>query len=80
MQKVRILAVGGADVNLGDYDKRTAIHLAASEGARHIVTELIERKADIIRMAAAVPPQNQNAKRQAGEIMSLVEQAKKWVC
>ena len=39
----------------------------------------IERKADIIRMAAAVSPQNLNAKSQAGEIMSLVEQAKKWV-
>lgn len=39
----------------------------------------IERKADIIRMAAAVPPQNQNTKRQTGEIMSLVEQAKEWI-
>ena len=44
-----------------------------------VCLDAIERKADIIRMAAAVPPQNQNAKRQAGEIMSLVEQAKKWV-
>ena len=44
-----------------------------------VCLDAIERKADIIRMAAAVPPQNQNAKRQAGEIMSLVEQAKKWL-
>ena len=44
-----------------------------------VCLDAIERKADIIRMAAAVPPQNQNATRQAGEIMSLVEQAKKWV-
>ena len=44
-----------------------------------VCLDAIERKADIIRMAAAVPPQNQNAKRQAGEIMALVETARKWV-
>lgn len=31
-----------ADVNLGDYDKRTAIHLAASEGLLLVVKFLIE--------------------------------------
>ncbi|MDB4593431.1 hypothetical protein OAH85_07935 [Paracoccaceae bacterium] len=50
-----------------------------SSGMLAVRLNAIERKADIIRMAAAVPPQNQNTKRQAGEIMSLVEQAKKWV-
>jgi hypothetical protein len=50
-----------------------------SSGMLAVCLNAIERKADIIRMAAAVPPQNQNTKRQAGEIMSLVEQAKKWV-
>ena len=44
-----------------------------------VCLDAIERKADIIRMAAAVPPQNLNAKSQAGELMALVEQAKKWV-
>ena len=44
-----------------------------------VCLDAIERKADVIRMAAAVPPQNQNTKRQAGEILSLAEQAKTWV-
>ena len=44
-----------------------------------VCLDAIERKADIIRMAAANPPQNQKTKRQAGEIMSLVEQAKEWI-
>ena len=39
----------------------------------------IERKADVIRMQAAQPPQNPTVKRQAGEIMTLVELAWKWV-
>lgn len=44
-----------------------------------VCLDAIERKADIIRMAAANPPQNQNTKRQAGEIMSLVEKAKEYI-
>jgi len=44
-----------------------------------VCLDAIERKADVIRMAAATPPQNQTAKRQAGEIMALVETARKWV-
>lgn len=39
----------------------------------------IERKADVIRMMAATPPQNPQTKRLAGEILTLVEQIKKWV-
>ena len=42
-----------------------------------VCLDAIERKADVIRMAAATPPQT--AKRQAGEIMALVETARKWV-
>merc|ERR1712048_605731 len=30
------------DINLGDYDKRTPIHLAASEGHLHIVKFLVD--------------------------------------
>ena len=44
-----------------------------------VCLDAIERKADVIRMTAATPPQNQTAKRQAGEIMALVETARKWV-
>ena len=44
-----------------------------------VCLEAIERKADIIRIAAANPPKSQNTKRLADEIMSLVEQAKEWI-
>lgn len=37
----------GIDVNKGDYDKRTALHLAASEGNDNIVKYLIDKGADI---------------------------------
>jgi ankyrin repeat protein len=36
----------GYDVNVGDYDKRTAIHLAASEGLLEVVQLLVELGAD----------------------------------
>ena len=39
----------------------------------------IERKADVIRLMAGTPPQNLQTKRLAGEILTLVEQVKKWV-
>eukprot|EP00966_Prymnesium_polylepis_P040287 934842-Prymnesium_polylepis.1 len=43
VQKLRALAVEPAfDVNKGDYDKRTAIHLAASEGHLQTVHFLVE--------------------------------------
>jgi len=35
-----------------------------------VALNAIERKADIIRMTAATPPQDQNTKRFAGEIMA----------
>ena len=44
-----------------------------------VCLDAIERKADIIRIAAANPPQSQNTKRLADEIMSLVGQAKEWI-
>ena len=37
----------GADVNKGDYDNRTALHLAAAEGQEDIVKYLINRGADV---------------------------------
>ena len=38
-----IAADGGNDVNLGDYDRRTPLHLAAAEGFLGVTTFLIER-------------------------------------
>ncbi|MBT4922201.1 MAG: glutaminase A [Rickettsiales bacterium] len=37
----------GIDVNLGDYDKRTALHLAAAEGQYDMVEYLIKKGADV---------------------------------
>jgi len=45
---VRVLIAQGADVNQGDYDKRTALHLAASEGMLEMVRVLVrEAKAEV---------------------------------
>jgi len=38
---VKRLLAAGADANGGDYDKRTALHLAASEGHAGVVAELL---------------------------------------
>ncbi|MDE4996692.1 ankyrin repeat domain-containing protein, partial [Francisella tularensis subsp. holarctica] len=37
----------GVDINKCDYDKRTALHLAAAEGHEDIVKNLIRKGADI---------------------------------
>ena len=37
----------GCSVNAADYDGRTALHLACSEGNLQIVTKLIERAAEL---------------------------------
>lgn len=37
----------GVDINKGDYDKRTALHLAAAEGHEDIVKYLVRKGADI---------------------------------
>lgn len=44
---LRRLADGGADLRLGDYDGRTALHLAASEGRLEAVEFLLSRGADL---------------------------------
>ena len=36
----------GADLNVADYDLRTALHLAAAEGQEHVVQFFIEQKLD----------------------------------
>ncbi|MDX2088307.1 MAG: glutaminase A [Kofleriaceae bacterium] len=40
---IQRLVVRGIDLNLADYDGRTALHLAASEGQAHIVEALLAR-------------------------------------
>jgi lysophospholipase len=47
LAEVRRLIESGADVNAGDYDGRTALHLAASEGRLEVVRLLVERGARI---------------------------------
>jgi len=45
---IRVLMAQGVDVNQGDYDQRTALHLAASEGMLEMVKVLVkEAKADV---------------------------------
>ncbi|CAE8609779.1 unnamed protein product [Polarella glacialis] len=39
---LRVLAKRGVDINLGDYDGRTAVHLAASEGKLKVVKCLVD--------------------------------------
>ena len=37
IERVRLLLEGGAEVNAADYDRRTCLHLAASEGNLSVV-------------------------------------------
>ena len=45
--EVQNLIANGVDLNLADYDGRTALHLAASEGHAHVVEYLISKNANI---------------------------------
>jgi len=47
LTEVRRSIALGADINTGDYDNRTALHLAAAEGQVDIVKYLINKGADI---------------------------------
>ena len=42
---LEILLSCGVDINAADYDKRTALHLASSEGNIHVVQLLLDRGA-----------------------------------
>jgi glutaminase len=44
---LRKLVGRGADVNAFDYDKRSALHLAAAEGHAEAVSFLVEHKANV---------------------------------
>jgi ankyrin repeat protein len=42
VERLRALVKGGLDVNRGDYDRRTALHLAASEGLVETIRVLVD--------------------------------------
>ena len=42
-----LLAVGDVDINQGDYDQRTALHLSSGEGRESVVMFLLEQNADV---------------------------------
>ena len=44
---LRAILDAGGDMNAGDYDRRTALHLAAAEGRVAVVMKLCEHGADI---------------------------------
>ncbi len=46
ISEVRRSIALGADVNKGDYDNRTALHLAAAEGQEDVVKYLLDKGAD----------------------------------
>lgn len=65
VDEVRQILDAGLDVNAKDYDLRTALHLAASEGHYGVVKLLLERDAyvnpvdrwrDTVRAAVLFPP------------------------
>ena len=48
--RVKALAAKGADVNEGDYDDRTALHLGAAEGRLDVVEFLVAHGAEVDRV------------------------------
>jgi len=47
IRAVKRLVLGGSDLHVEDYDKRTALHLAASEGHLDLVQYLVKKKCDL---------------------------------
>ena len=47
IDKIQMLLDGGCDGDAADYDERTCLHLAASEGNMHVVKLLVEHGADV---------------------------------
>ena len=46
-ERIKLLLLAGCQVNARDYDARTCLHLAASEGRTHVIEELIQNGATI---------------------------------
>lgn len=49
LHTVKRMVVGGVDINTSDYDKRTGLHVAASEGNFEVCQYLLEHGADCTR-------------------------------
>jgi len=47
LERVKALVASGVPVQVGDYDRRTPLHLAAAEGHLEVVKYLIEQGADV---------------------------------
>ena len=47
IQSIKEMIKLGVDLNIGDYDKRTALHLAAGNGELEVLKLLIDNKADL---------------------------------
>ena len=47
VQRIKLLLDLGCSPNAADYDKRTVMHVAASEGHKNIVADLLGRKANV---------------------------------
>lgn len=47
IERVMLLIQGKCDLNAADYDRRTCMHLAASEGNLHVINALVESGADL---------------------------------
>ncbi len=47
LNEIRRLVSFGIDLNEGDYDKRTAIHLAAAEGHKHVIEYLMSKNCNL---------------------------------
>ena len=47
LNRIKLLLQGGCDPNAADYDQRTCLHLAASEGNMHVLRELLNNNVEV---------------------------------
>ena len=47
IERVMLLLEGKCDPNAADYDRRTSLHLAASEGNLHVINVLVKSGVDV---------------------------------
>ncbi len=47
IHEIQRLVASGIDLNASDYDKRTALHLAAAEGHLNVIKYLVDRKVEV---------------------------------